>query len=248
MGLKVTEMTVAEVLDGDELIGIVQNGENRQATLSDVVLLTAGGSATAELIRDTIGSALTAGALITITPDDAGDIITIAVDTSGIDERARDAIGTALVAGICLTKTVDDAGNTITIDVDVASASDYQIGTETDNVLVPDTVWDAAIPVALNDSGGNIALDLSTGINFTMTMDGDYTLSNPTNGKPGQTGCIEFTQDGTGTQTLAYAANWKFAGGNDPTLSTAAGAKDLLFYQVLANGTSVFANLVKAIA
>jgi hypothetical protein len=79
-----------------------------------------------------------------------------------------------------------------------------------------------------------------------MTMDGDYTLSAPSNGKPGQCGCIELTQDGTGTQTLAYNAAWKFAYGADPVLSTAASAKDLLFYQVLANG-DVFANLVKAI-
>jgi hypothetical protein len=81
-----------------------------------------------------------------------------------------------------------------------------------------------------------------------MTMDGDYTLSAPSNGKPGQTGCIIFTQDGTGTQTLAYNAAWKFADGSDPVLSTAASSVDILFYQVLANGTDVYANLVKAIA
>jgi hypothetical protein len=115
-------------------------------------------------------------------------------------------------------------------------------------VLVTDDVWSAADYVALADSGGNIAVDLSSGLNFTMTMDGDYTLSAPSNGKPGQTGCIIFTQDGTGTQTLAYNAAWKFADGSDPVLSTAASSVDILFYQVLANGTDVYANLVKAIA
>ena len=117
-----------------------------------------------------------------------------------------------------------------------------------DKVLSTDQVWAAADYVALNDSGGNIAVDLSSGINFTMTMDGDYTLSSPSNGKPGQTGCIVLTQDGTGTQTLAYNAVWKFAGGTDPVLSTAASTVDILFYQVLANGTDVFANLVKGVA
>jgi hypothetical protein len=88
---------------------------------------------------------------------------------------------------------------------------------------------------------------MSSGFNFSMTMDGDYTLSNPTNTKNGQTGCIVLTQDGTGTQTLAYGSNWKFAGGTDPVLSTAAGSVDILFYQVISSSV-IFANLVKAIA
>jgi hypothetical protein len=128
-----------------------------------------------------------------------------------------------------------------------ATAAQYRANTA-DKSLTTDKVWSAADYVALNDSGGNIAVDLSTGINFTMTMDGDYTLSAPSNGKPGQTGCIVLTQDGTGTQTLAYASAWKFAGGTDPTLSTAASSVDILFYQVLANGTDVYATLVKAVA
>lgn len=135
-----------------------------------------------------------------------------------------------------------------TVDVPAATGSDYRTGTDATKALTSDAAWDAADYVALNDSGGNIAVDLATGINFTMTMDGDYTLSAPSNGKPGQSGCIVLTQDGTGTQTLAYNAAWKFAGGTDPTLSTAASTVDILFYQVLANGTDVFANLVKAVA
>jgi hypothetical protein len=129
----------------------------------------------------------------------------------------------------------------------LGTAAEYRANTA-DRVLVTDDVWSAADYVALADSGGNIAVDLSSGLNFTMTMDGDYTLSAPSNGKPGQTGCIIFTQDGTGTQTLAYNAAWKFADGSDPVLSTAASSVDILFYQVLANGTDVYANLVKAIA
>jgi hypothetical protein len=132
--------------------------------------------------------------------------------------------------------------------VTYASAAEVRTGTEAGKSLSPDNVFDAAAYVALNDSGGNIAVDFATGFNFTMTMDGDYTLSAPTNGKPGQTGCIVLTQDGTGTQTLAYNAAWKFAGGTDPVLSTAASTVDILFYHVLPNGTDVFANLVKGVA
>jgi hypothetical protein len=108
-------------------------------------------------------------------------------------------------------------------------------------------VWDAAEPVALSESGGNVAVDMNSGINFTLAMAGNYTLSNPTNEKPGQNGFIQITQDATGSRTLAYGSEWKFPSGSDPVLSTAANSIDVLFYQVLSSGV-IFGNLVKAIA
>ena len=163
------------------------------------------------------------------------------------DEKARDAIGAALTDGGLAVVTPNDGGDTIDISVPAAAAADYRTGTDATKALTSDAVWDAADLVALNDSGGNIAVDLSTGLNFSMTMDGDYTLSNPTNAKPGQSGFIVFTQDGTGTQTLAYGSNWKFAGGTDPVLTTTASAVDVLFYQVISSSV-ILGSLVKAIA
>lgn len=159
-----------------------------------------------------------------------------------------DAAGESVTIAQWVTRRVSLDDVETLVGVALAVASDYRTGTDATKALTSDAAWDAAAYVALNDSGGNIAVDLSTGINFTMTMDGDYTLSAPSNGKPGQAGCIVLTQDGTGTQTLAYNAAWKFAGGTDPALSTAASTVDILFYQVLANGTDVFANLVKGVA
>jgi hypothetical protein len=78
-------------------------------------------------------------------------------------------------------------------------------------------------------------------------MGGNYTLDNPTNTKPGQSGCIVITQDGTGSRTLAYGTAWKFAGGTDPVLSTAASSVDVLFYQVQTSSV-IFASLNKAFA
>lgn len=79
-------------------------------------------SAAAELIRDTMGTALVAGANVTITPNDAGDTITIAATGGGSTdpEVVRDTMATALVAGSNVTITPNDAGDTITI---AASAS-----------------------------------------------------------------------------------------------------------------------------
>ena len=88
---------------------------------------------------------------------------------------------------------------------------------------------------------------MATGINFTVTAaTGNSTLGQPSNTKVGQTGVIRIIQDST-PRTLDYHADWKFAGGTDPVISTGSGAVDLLFYQVIATNF-IYATLVKAVA
>jgi hypothetical protein len=130
--------------------------------------------------------------------------------------------------------------------LDEATAAQLRANTA-DKVITTDVMWAAAAFVALTP-GANVAVDMSAGFNFTLAMGGNYTLDNPTNAKAGQQGVIQITQDGTGSRTLAYGTAWKFAGGLDPSLSLAAGSIDLLYYEVLADGSAVYANLVKAIA
>ena len=109
--------------------------------------------------------------------------------------------------------------------------------------LSTDKVWSAAAYTALTDAV-TILVDMATLINATVTLAGNRTLGNPTNTTPGKTGLIEIKQDATGTRTLAYAANWKFAGGTVPVLTTTASARDLLFYQVI-SATVIYASLVR---
>jgi len=85
--------------------------------------------------------------------------------------------------------------------------------------------------VSLTD-GATIAVDLNTGQNFAVQLGGNRALGNPTNCVPGQTGSAFIIQDGTGGRTLSYGANWEFAAGTAPTLSTAAAAVDRLDYIV----------------
>jgi len=85
--------------------------------------------------------------------------------------------------------------------------------------------------VALSD-GATIAVDLSLGNNFSVTLGGNRTLGAPTNQTAGQSGVIVVTQDGTGSRTLAYNSVYKFAGGTAPTLTTTASAVDVLAYYV----------------
>lgn len=70
-----------------------------------------------ERARDALGTALVAGANITITPNDGADTITIAASGGATytDEQVRDVMGTALVAGANVTITPNDGSDTITI-------------------------------------------------------------------------------------------------------------------------------------
>ena len=126
-----------------------------------------------------------------------------------------------------------------------ATSAQYQADTS-GLALSTDKVWGAATEVTLTDAA-TITVDMSTFINAAVTLGGNRTLGTPSNAKGGQAGYIAIVQDGTGSRTLAYAANWKFAGGTPPTLSTAAGAVDMLYYQVR-NSTFIYAALVKGIA
>lgn len=115
-------------------------------------------SAVAELARDAVGTALTAGALITITPSDGADTITIAVDTAGVDERARDAIGTALTAGTGMTVTPSDVGDTITIAVDTTTEAE-----RIRDVIGAALVAGTNITLTVNDAGDTITIAASGG-------------------------------------------------------------------------------------
>ena len=113
-----------------------------------------------------------------------------------------------------------------------------------DAVLANDQTWAGAqrgTITALTD-GATIAVDFNSSNNFSVTLAGNRTLGQPSNQVAGQSGSVFVTQDGTGSRTLAYHADWDFAGGTAPTLSTAANAVDRIDYIVAA------ANKIHAVA
>lgn len=129
--------------------------------------------------------------------------------------------------------------------LDIATVAQYRANTAS-KVLTTDIVWSSAAEVTLTDAA-TIAVDMSTFINSKVTLAGNRTLGQPSNAKIGQAGVIRVIQDGTGSRTLAYHADWKFASGSDPVASTPAGSTDLLFYQVIATNF-IYATMVKALA
>ena len=93
-------------------------------------------------------------------------------------------------------------------------------------------------------SGATVAVNLADSNNFSLTLATNATLDAPTNAVAGQSGVIVITQDGTGSRTLAYNVAYKFPGGTVPTLTTDAGAVDVLAYYV-ESPTRITCRLVK---
>lgn len=107
-----------------------------------------------------------------------------------------------------------------------------------------------SVEVATLTDGATITPDFGANQNFTVTLGGNRTLANPSNvtsDKVGQVGSIFVVQDGTGSRTLSFGANWEFIGGTAPTLSTTAGSVDRIDY-IVRSTTSIQAVVTKGYA
>ena len=118
----------------------------------------------------------------------------------------------------------------------------YDANTAKTNVVQSYSKAQRGSTVALTDAA-TVAVDLSLGNFYTLTLGGNRTLGAPTNQVAGQSGVIVITQDGTGSRTLAYNSVWKFPNGVAPVLTTTASAVDVLAYYV-ESGTRITARLL----
>ena len=87
-------------------------------------------------------------------------------------------------------------------------------------------------PVVSLTDATSIALDMSTGNHFAVTLGGNRTLQNPTNAVAGQVGHIYVYQDGTGSRTLSFGDSYRFAKGVVPTMTTSISSTDMLVFSV----------------
>jgi len=135
---------------------------------------------------------------------------------------------------------------TVTGAVTLAGAANFKstVTVEGAQVNKSTTRFEAAVSLASGapvhqiitsiTDAASVVMNMATNNQFSITLAGNRTLATPTNLTIGQTGHIYFNQDGTGSRTMGYNAVFKFPGGTDPTLSTAANAVDLLVFSVRA--------------
>lgn len=160
-----------------------------------------------------------------------------------VDDAFRELMAQLATAGF---STVVAASTSAAGISEFATAAEWRVGTDAVRSLVVAQVWAAAAEVTLTDAA-TITVDGSTFINAVVTLGGNRTLGTWSNPKVGQSGYIRVVQDGTGSRTLAFHADYEFAGGTAIVLSTTAAAQDMLFYQVIASGR-VLLSAVKAIS
>lgn len=176
------------------------------------------------LFDGTSGSLLRSGGAAPVT---AGDL-PLAIASGGTGQI------TAALAWAALRQT---ASETVEGAVEMATNAEIRAATTGAKAIMAEDLETAAAAVALTDAA-TVAVDWDTGINFTVTLGGNRTLGNPTNGQPGTWRRIQVTQDGTGSRTLAYGNQYVFAGGVEPVLTTTAAAVDVL--NVFCRTASIF--------
>jgi len=86
----------------------------------------------------------------------------------------------------------------------------------------------AATPVVAVTCATTTVVDCTLGNIFTIPMSTNVTTLTMSNPSSGQTVNIVFTQDGTGSRTITWPANFKWSGGTSASLSTGATKVDLL--------------------
>jgi hypothetical protein len=184
-----------------------------------------------------------AGSDLTITHDATDSTITSATNDLKITSNGDDLI---LEAEDDVIIRDNGGSNILAQFINGGACELYHAGTlaltTISNAGIKISTHTASDLVALTD-GSTITVDFRTGTHFSVTLGGNRTFGDPnsTGDAVGSSGSIFITQDGTGSRTASFHADYKFAGGTAPTLSTAANAVDRLDYVVKA------ANVVHAV-
>lgn len=116
----------------------------------------------------------------------------------------------------------------VVVSVPAATVAEIRASSN-NNAIGVTNLWNALAVVTLTD-GATINWDMSTGVNFSVTLAGNRTMALPTNIKAGQSGYLFVIQDATGSRTLAWNAVFNWKSGTLPVLTTTAGRVDKFSY------------------
>lgn len=142
-----------------------------------------------------------------------------------------DASGHAIPIGLGALLTITSSNLTLASQnphLFIAGPTSGSAAPPTARAIVPSDLPQGPLVQTLTDAA-TIATDASLGSHCRVTLGGNRTLGNPTNGVDGQRMVWEIIQDGTGGRTLT--PDTKFLFGSDITswaLSAGAGKRDLI--------------------
>jgi len=132
--------------------------------------------------------------------------------------------------------TTPAGGTTLTERVRIDSAGNVGIGTSSPSAKLAVVGTGYSPAITLTD-GATLNWDTSLGQVAQVTLGGNRTFAAPTNLVNGGFYSLLIIQDGTGSRTISWNAVFDFTGGTAPTLSTAAGSKDLITWR--SDGTNM---------
>lgn len=156
-------------------------------------------------------------------------------------QAARGRAGTSTDANTLIKRNLEAAG--LSADGTTVDGSTLTGVAAVDEVEASGAALVGAF--ALTDAA-SIVTDALNGNFFTVTLGGNRTLANPTNLVPGVRYVWRVTQDGTGSRTLAYGANFKWAGGSAPTVTATANAVSIIAAET--DGTLLYGTSILAVA
>lgn len=129
------------------------------------------------------------------------------------------------------TQVATDAASAAAGSGTEATAANIRSGTSAQYLSIR-RVYDANAPVTLSIAGGSVAVDMSAGINFKLTVTGDCAFAAPTGLIDGKTGYIVLTMDSTGGYAVTFDSAFVF-GGDGLNLNTAPGDRTVIAYVVM---------------
>jgi hypothetical protein len=118
----------------------------------------------------------------------------------------------------------------------INSSANVGIGTSSPGAKLAVVGTGYSPAITLTD-GATLNWDTSLGQVAQVTLGGNRTFAAPTNLVNGGFYSLLIIQDGTGSRTISWNAVFDFTGGTAPTLSTAAGSKDLITWR--SDGTNM---------
>lgn len=121
-----------------------------------------------------------------------------------------------------------DLSTNRTINVPKAAAADMRAGTDDAKALTTKAAYDSAALVPLVYASV-VTINFNEGYNRELTLGGSsFTLANPQNARPGQTGCIKINTNGT-NRSWAAESSWITPGGI-PDLSSSDTTAYIFFF------------------
>lgn len=207
------------------------NASITTGTINNATLGTTNGTAATFTNATATGASITNGTIQTLTSSTA----TITGGTfSGAINATSGTIGTLNST----TGTIGNLSTTLVGDITISQGTATASTTTVAKLAVAQEYTAAHnFNATTLTSGNSIAWDLSANQVARLVLSTNGTMADAVNKTDGATYILIVTQ-GTGSNTLAWNATYKWPGGTAPTLTTGSGKSDIFTF--VSNGTNLF--------